>query len=303
MSKIWAFISKHKLVILLLLIVGYLLFNNNLLPKSSTVSRSTPRQTLDQSAPRAGVSQESLPESAPAPTETQDRMTIKETSLSLVVKDVSGALDGISKKAGELGGFLTDSQLDVGEGATSGTVTVRVPEARRQEAINEFKKMGVKVVGESVRGYDVTDEYVDLNARLAVLTKTKAKFEAILTSATSVSDLLEVQRELVDIQSQIDSVVGQQKYLEQSAKLALVTVYLSTDELSLPYTPDQAWRPNVVFKQAVRSLVGFARGLGGLVIWIGVFTPVWLPAAVIFRWLAHRRKLRKHAGLNTTPSS
>lgn len=303
MSKLWAFVIKHKLVILLLLVVGYLLFNNNLLPKSSTVSKSTPRQTLEQSLPTAGVSRESLPESAPAPTETQDRMTIKETSLSLVVKDVSGALDGISKKAEELGGFLTDSKLDVGEGVTSGTVTIRVPEARRQEAINEFKKMAVKVVSESVSGYDVTDEYVDLNARLAVLTKTKAKFEAILASATSVSDLLEVQRELVDVQSQIDSVVGQQKYLEQSAKLALVTVYLSTDELSLPYTPDQAWRPNVVFKQATRSLVGFARSLGSLAIWIGVFTPVWLPAAVIFKWLRHRNKLRKHAGPNTTPSS
>ncbi|MDO8486796.1 MAG: DUF4349 domain-containing protein [Candidatus Curtissbacteria bacterium] len=293
MSKLRGFIGKNKLVIILLLVVGYLLVNGNLLSTAPTVSKSTPsisRPTMDRSAPMAGVlQQESLPKNAPAPSDRQDRLTIKETSLSLVVGDVSKVLDDINKKAGDLGGFLAESKLDVGEGATSGTIVVRVPEARRQEAIGEFKKMAVKVVSESVTGYDVTDEYVDLNARLAVLEKTKAKFEAILAGAGNVQDLLDVQRELVNIQSDIDSVRGQQKYLEQSAKLALVTVYLSTDELSLPYTPDQAWRPSVVFKQATRSLIGTARALGGVVIWVAVFTPIWLPAIIIVRLIKRRK--------------
>lgn len=298
MSKLWGFIGKNKLVILLVLIIGYLLANGNLSSSAPTVSKGTPsipRQTVVQSAPRAGaLQQESLPKTAPAPSDREDRMTIRKTALSLVVGNVSKTLDDINKKAVDLGGFLADSKLDVGEGATSGTITVRVPEARRQEAIGEFKKMAIKVVSESVTGYDVTDQYVDLDARLAVLTKTKTKFESILAGASSVQDLLDVQRELVNIQSDIDSVRGQQKYLEQSAKLALVTVYLSTDELSLPYTPDQAWRPSAVFKQAVRALVGTGRALGGVAIWIMVFTPIWLPSVIIFKWLKNRKKTREH---------
>jgi len=45
------------------------------------------------------------------------------------------------------------------------------------------------------------------------------------------------------------------KYFEQSAKLTKITVYLSTDELSLPYAPTNQWRPLVIVKEAFRSLI------------------------------------------------
>ena len=145
--------------------------------------------------------------------------------------------------------------------------------------------MAVKVVSESVIGTDVTDQYVDLEAQLAVLNKTKQKFEEILDRATAVADLLNVQRELISLQSQIDDVKGQQKYYEQSAKLSIVTIYLSTDELALPYAPTNEWRPAVIFKDAVRSLVSVLRAVGSLLIYAVVLVPVWVPVIFVVRFI------------------
>jgi len=110
-----------------------------------------------------------------------------------------------------------------------------------------------------------------------------------MSKAYSVTDLMTVQRELINLQSQIDSLKGQQKYLEQSAKLTKITIYLSTDELSLPYAPTNEWRPTVIFKEAVRSLLTFLRGIAGFLIWLVVYSPIIAPVIGII-WFVRRRR-------------
>jgi len=230
-----------------------------------------------------------IPESV-APTDTTNRLVIQDTNLSLVVKDVSGVISQIESTAKSFGGYLVNSYLSKPETAASGNIIIRVPEAKRSEVLAALKSFAVKVVSESVSGTDVTDQYVDLQANLDILNKTKAKFEEISAKAYTVNDLLEVNRELINVQSQIDSIKGQQKYYEQSAKLSKITVYLSTDELALPYAPTNEWRPTVILKSAVRSLVSLFRSLGTLIIWLVVFLPVIIPAIFLYRWFRNKNK-------------
>ncbi|MFA5827763.1 MAG: DUF4349 domain-containing protein [Candidatus Shapirobacteria bacterium] len=230
-----------------------------------------------------------VPESI-APSDAVDRMVIQDTSLSLVVKDVSTVISQIETAAKGFGGYLVNSYLSKPEAAASGNIVIRVPEGKRTEALSALKGFAIKVVSESVSGTDVTDEYVDLQARLDILYKTKAKFDEISAKAYTVNDLLEVNRELINVQSQIDSIKGRQKYYEQSAKLSKITVYLSTDEMSLPYAPTNEWRPAVIFKEAVRSLVGALRNIGTLAIWLVVFSPVIIPAVLLYRWYRSKKK-------------
>lgn len=224
-----------------------------------------------------------------APTDNVSRMVIRDSSLSLQVKDVAAEVSAIETLAKGFGGYLVNSNLSRPESAANGSITVRVPEDKRSDAMTAFKKLAVKVVSESVSGNDVTDQYVDLEAQLAVLSKTKVKFEDILDKATRVEDLMNVQQQLISIQQQIDSVKGQQKYYEQSAKLSLVSVYLSTDELALPYAPTNEWRPAVIFKEAVRSLIANIRGIGSLVIWGVVYLPILVPVGLIIWYLKTRK--------------
>ena len=216
---------------------------------------------------------------APAP-EISQRMVIQSSQMSLLVSDVKKTLEAISSYAQSIGGYMVESTLDRPEESASGRIAVRVPQKKLNEALAYFNAQAVKVVSQTLEGADVTDEYVDNQARLAILDQNKARFEEIMAKAVTVQEILQVQNEIFNLQSQIDQIKGQQEYLQKSAQMVKITIYLAEDELSLPYVPDNAWRPDVIFKQAVRNLISLLRGLGSIVIWIGVFSVLWLPVVV-----------------------
>ncbi len=297
---IW--LKKHWQTLAIVILAFFLVRANNprllntAVPPFSGSSRQND-EMLALSADTAFSSKSYLPVSQVPPSEDPNRLIITDTSLSLLVKDVANAITDIQSVTTSLGGFLVNSYLSKPESAASGNISVRVPSDKVPQALSAFKNFAVKVVSESVTGSDVTDAYTDLSARLEVLTKTKTKFEQILDQAVKVTDLLEVQRELTYLQSQIDNLKGQQKYYEQSAKLSKITVYLSTDELSLPYAPTNAWRPVVIFKTAVRSLIGFSRFLGTTLIWLAVYLPAIIPVILITRFVKKKKQNRSNPSL------
>lgn len=228
-------------------------------------------------------------EFAPAP-EVTERLLVQESHLSLLVKNVGQTLSSIKNYTNSIAGYLVESNLTNPQEAATGQITLRLPAEQLDEALSYFRSLAVKVVSENLKGEDVTDEYVDIAARLEILQKNKSRFEEIMSKAVEIEDILRIQREIINLQTQIDNFKGKQKYLEQTAKMAKITIFLSTDELVLPYAPAQPWRPEVIFKQAVRNLIGNLQKGGTVIIWLAVYSPVWLPALLIFILL--RRKLR-----------
>ena len=285
MKKIGLWIKNNKLAAFLAVVLLVLLVRNSL--------GSQLDKTSMMALPEAGRGISLLPGREVAPSESKERLVVKASSLSLVVDDVREASEGVVNNAQEIGGFMVSTSLSKPEEAPFATVIVRVPAEKLSEALDYFRSLAVKVSSENILGHDVTDQYEDIGAKLETLNKTKAKFEEILDKAEKIQDILQVQRELTSLQAQIDSLKGRREYLEKTAKLAKVTVYLSTDELSLPYQPEGAFRPKVIFKQAVRSLVKTLRGIAKLFIWLAVYSPVWgVTLVIIFvvKWFKERKK-------------
>jgi hypothetical protein len=296
-------LKTHKLVFVLLLIIAFLLLTSlkglfGVRTTSRSVSPpSSGMATMEEPALGGLLSTNlSLPEfsqeAPPSTTSDGERMVVKNSNLSLLVKDVKNTGDKIINHTKSIGGYMVSASYNRPNESPFATITVRVPSTKLDDSLNFFRSLAIKVTSENLVGKDVTDQYVDIEARIATHQKTKAKFEQILEKATQVSEILQVQRELINIQSQIDALEGQKKSLEQNANLSKVTLYLSTDELALPYTPDKAFRPQVVFKQAARSLLGSLRSLANALIWVGVYSVIWVPVLVIF-YIVRKRKKRK----------
>jgi len=96
----------------------------------------------------------------------------------------------------------------------------------------------------------------------------------------------------MSVQQQIDSLKGQQKYLEQSAELSKITVYFSTDEMELPYTPTETFKPSLVFKSAVRALYKTLGNIGERIIWASVYAVIWLPLIIAAYFVVRYMKKR-----------
>lgn len=299
MSPIINWIKNNKLTAILIFIVLYFLLKNSF-PffgyKTNPLLQRADYGYASKTMPGVGgggemMSDVILPpqsEAPPAP-DVKNRLVIKESYLSLLVDNVVNSQKQIIKKAEELGGYMVNANLDNPQEAATATVIVRVPSEKLDQALDYFRGLSVKVISENLQGQDVTDQYVDIEARLLTLLKTKAKFEEIMDKATEIQDILNVQREIINLQSEIDSLKGQNQYLEQSAKMAKLTAYLSTDELALPYAPSESWRPQVIFKQAVRSMMESLRKVGTALIWLAVYSIIWIPVGIIV-FLFYRKK-------------
>jgi hypothetical protein len=223
---------------------------------------------------------------------TSDRMVIQNSNLSLLVGDVKETGDKILKWTQDSGGYMVSTSYNRPNESPFATISVRVPAEKFDEALNDFRSLAIKVINENLVGRDITENYEDIQARLDTLEQTKAKFLVILNQAEKVSDILQVQREIINLQSQIDALKGRQKAIEEDVKMPKITVYLSTDELSLPYTPDTKLRPQVVFKLAVRSLLNTLRVVAEALIWVGVYSAIWLPVVIIYLIVKRIRRAR-----------
>lgn len=278
-------IKNHKITTAFILVVLYFLFKDQFVSQSS-YNHGYNIQTVE-------------PKSIPGPLSpsfsnqiSENRVTIKESNLSLLVEDVNKSGEQIISYAKTNAGYMVNTSYTKPGESPFGTITIRIPTARLDQTLTFIRSLGIKVISENIVGTDVTQEYTDIQAREQTLQKTKNKFEDILEKAINVQDIVSVQKELINIQDQLDSLKGQKQAINENTQLTKITVYLSTDELALPYAPDTAFRPTVIFKQAVRSLVNTIRGIGELLIWIFVYVPLWGGAIIIYllykRWKKKR---------------
>lgn len=299
---IW--IREHKLATLLVVVLAAVLFKDNSIsnmsvsgfPSMGSPSTFSKRATYDMTQ-SAGVQEASVlpvpPVSGGGSADTPaTRMVTLNAYLSMVVKDIQEASKDMVIIAENAGGYMVNSSMSNPAGNGTANLTVRVLSAQMREVIESYKKLGIKVVSESISGNDITDQYEDIGERLRVLEDTKAKFEAMLKSSTDVQDSLSVLREIQQLQYQIDNLKGQEKYLEGSAKYSIITVTISKDEFELPYAPEESWSAQVVFKTAVRDLIRTLRSVAEKVIWVAVYAIIWLPVALVALFI-YRRFLRK----------
>ena len=298
----WA--KTHKLIVALFLVIAFLLFRNNIVLPQTSSRNLPPAKNFTGTGNLSEISPRSLStapqEEISKVSESKDRIVIQTSNLSLLVNDVRKVGDEIVSYAKNIGGFMVTTSYTKPDVSPFATITVRVPAEKLDEALTHFRQLAIKVTSENLVGTDVTEEYTDIEARLDTLQKTKTKFEGILEKAQNVSDILEVQRELINLQEQIDSLKGQKEALEKGANLTKITLYLSTDELALPYTPDKVFRPNVIFKSAVRSLINTLQAIGGILIWVGVFAVIWVPLLIIY--LLYKRFRGKRSKAQSGPS-
>src|SRR3989338_6071697 len=190
MVRFFDWIKTHKFIAFLVLIILYLLFTKY---STSPSPYSTPFSVAPESEIGLGMPTDRMKYSQPPSTggfmppprgiepppapDVKNRMVISESYLSLLVSNVVDAQKRILTTVENYGGYMVNTYLQNPQDAPTSTITLRIPATKLQAALEEFRKISVKVVTENLQGEDVTDAFVDNEARLATLMKTKTKFE------------------------------------------------------------------------------------------------------------------------------
>ena len=173
---------------------------------------------------------------APLPPQTIDQKIIRNGSLAITAKDVAGTQDAIWNLAGELGGVVITSNTSGANENIRADISLRVPSERFREAMDRVRQYAVKVEKEQSSAQDVTEEYVDLQARQRTLEATTLQLQTLLGKATTVDDTLKVQAQLNSVQSDLERVKGKVNYYD--TRTAFSTIAVSILPVPPPTKPE-----------------------------------------------------------------
>ncbi|HEY58393.1 MAG TPA: DUF4349 domain-containing protein [Anaerolineae bacterium] len=216
-----------------------------------------------------------------------ERLVVRTAYLSIVVPDPEATMNDLAGLAEEMGGFVVSSGLSTlrlanGDEVPQASITFRVPAEKFQESLSQVRSMASRVNEERIQGQDVTEEYVDLQARLRNLRAAEKQLQEIMDQATRTEDVLHVYRELTNIRGEIERLQGRIRYLEQAAAMSSITVGLVPDEAAQPLRIG-GWEPKGVVRDALQALIRTLQGLVTVVIWLIVYLlPVLVALGVVF---------------------
>jgi hypothetical protein len=254
---------------------------------SSAPSPTVPAPSINVGAsPREGVSQGGTYVADGLPGD-EERMIVRTANMDLVVKDVTQTLDNIVQLATKYEGFVVSSQVSGEEQDMRGWISIRVVDDKLDQSLAEIRSLAVRVKSESTSGQDVTEQYMDLDARLSNAEATEKQYLELLNKATAVEDILKIYQSLSQVRQDIEQIKTQMLYLERTSSLSLISVSLEPEATTKPLVK-AGWSALEALKSAVRGIVTFGQWLGTLAIWLLIFIPVWGTIVGIIWW--RRRK-------------
>ena len=234
-------------------------------------------------APRAKSDWESTTlatASAPAKTAPaqDDRKMVRTSSMALIVQKPAEVSEKIRALAEGMGGYLVSSEVAGGQDATKGSLTIRVPAARFEEARAAIRKLGVRIESDKVEAQDVTRQYVDDEAELRNLRSAETQYLAILKQARTVKDTLAVTDKLSEVRGQIEQ--QQAEFDTLSKQVETVAIAVSLQSEAEAQVLGLQWRPLYQVKLALRD------GLDGLGDYATTMTSIIFYIPALLLWLA-----------------
>ncbi|RJQ51872.1 MAG: DUF4349 domain-containing protein, partial [Actinobacteria bacterium] len=170
-----------------------------------------------------------------------------------------------------------------GNGPLSGTVTIKIPVEDFDAYVTAVRKLG-DVRSERESTEDVTQQHIDMKARLKNLKAEEAAFLRFFRAAKNVREMLTIEQQLARVRGEIESLQAQIDYLERRSAMATLTLNLS-EPGGVVSPSGEDWGFVDAIRQAIRAFVGV---VNFLIITIGALLPILILGAIGFfvvRWL------------------
>ncbi|MCI0533411.1 DUF4349 domain-containing protein [bacterium] len=229
-----------------------------------------------------------------------ERKVIRSAHLSIVSEDTDETIESIKTIADLEGGYTEYANVwEITEGVKAGAITIRVPEARFGEIISEIKALALRVRNENINASDVTEQYVDIEARLKNLRAEEERYLLIMDRAETVEETLQVASYLSNVRGQIELMEATRDHLSRQIAMTSITVEITSDAPVEVF--GITWNPRTEFQLAARdaiagltryidALVRFLLKLPLLIIWIATYAlGLWILWKI---FLAVKRKVK-----------
>jgi hypothetical protein len=213
-----------------------------------------------------------------------ERLIIRNGNITMSVddtRDVKAAIEEMIGQYADEGAFVVSSNEYGGSPNSSPyiSLSIRIPATEFDAVMDQLEGMAAAGTNPSINEYseDVTEEYVDLQARTESLEAARDRLLDLMENAATTEDLLMAEQQLTAREAEIESLKGRLRYLSESARLSRIDIELQPYILSQPV--DTRWRPMETIREALESLVDGLRWFADFMI---VFLIAVLPLLALF---------------------
>ena len=238
-----------------------------------------------------------------------DRKIIRNADITIEVGSTPEAQHRVTSIAETHGGFVVTSEskqrenIDPSQRTVDFKLVVRIPFDQFGVALDEIRKLASNIPEEKTNGQDVTEEFIDLEARIKTQKALELQFMEIMRQATKIADALEVQSKLADVRTEIEKLEGRKRFLENRSSLATITVNIQAPKPAIATTPT-GFRHSL--REAASDGIDLASGMvlffvRLVIVLLPVLVLVGLPSALIVRYVIRRMKRVRLAQQLATP--
>src|SRR5882762_1501610 len=248
------------------------------------VGMPVPAPAADAASGYSGAASTTTKDGIPTVVVSADRNLILTAKIDMRSKDPWATSDRAQAIASGLGGDVLNLTQSGSGDTRSASLTIRVPSSRFADALQQLRTLDGEVQTSGVSAQDVTDQFVDLQARLAAKQAEEQRYLAILNRANTIDEILKVDASLSNVRTKVEQLTGQINSIKQRTDYSTISMSIATIAVLPGDTTTKTWDPAKTVTRALAALGAMMQVFADVVIWLLVFG--WLPlialAAVVF---------------------
>ena len=219
------------------------------------------------------------------------RKLIKNGSMDLVVENLEQTRNEVLNLIEKHGGYCANEQYSSWEHSSAYNLTVRIPCGNFDSFVSDVEAGKGKIESKSMYINDVTAEYIDLETRLDTKRSYLKRYKELLKSAKSVQEIVSIEDKIRSLEEEIDSTVGQLKYLSNQVDYSTLHLNIRHDDANFdPHHPDHGQGFWLRFSQSLSSGL---RGLVDFAFFLVRIWPAWIAILLIFWFIRKKKKEQK----------
>lgn len=222
----------------------------------------------------------------------KDRMIIRIGSMNIEIENYSESDKKVTEAVARANGYVSNTTTTVNvSGKKQGTIQVKIPADKFDGFVQDVSNIG-KVMSENISGKDVTEEYIDLEARQKTQRELEKRLLDLLNEKTAkLVDVVEVEEKLSSVRENIERTEGRMRFLKNQS--AYSTLSISLFEPALLQTSSGGGFFYEMKTAISKGLEGFTDVLSGLIAFMIAFSPVLIFIFVILfiirRYIRNRK--------------
>ncbi len=228
----------------------------------------------------------------------KNRKMIYRAQVEVVTRDFAKSSTTIRELVDASGGFVTNSHSGRTYGdQREGTWTIRIPVEQFDAFLANLGKVGTRV-SENIESDDVTEEYVDLEARIKSTQAVESRLLKLLDEKTGkLSDIIQAEQKLAEVRMKIEQMQGRMRFLQDRIALTTITLtlteqrdYIPPEDLPYGEKVSNAWSDSLgaLFTAASNVSIGLVAAAPWLVVLLVLlifFVLVLMVFIKIVRWI------------------